>query len=249
MNLACPPPKVRSCMFRFWLTLLRLLPKQKSQAFNIQGLQKGLQIEKVYVINLDREPSRWSKVQQELRRILDSSGEELLNLTERYVAVDANAFLEDPPKDADIDPFYTLGDQLFVEPQPLVFPTKFELNAPIRMSRAEIAVARSHINVWRKVAASNHAFVFILEDDVWFHNGFAKHLDQVWDEVVGACDKKGKFDVLYLSYIEAKHGAPKTFVSKQRIPPIARALTSFRIHSLSRGCRKTASNAPLSWSH
>ncbi len=120
MNLACPPPKVCSCMFRYWLTLLRLLPKQKCQAFNIQGLQKGLQIEKVYVINLDREPSRWSKLQQELRRILDSSGEELLNLTERYVAVDANAFLEDPPKDADIDPFYTLGDQLFVEPQPLV---------------------------------------------------------------------------------------------------------------------------------
>ena len=220
MNLARPPSKVCSCMFRFWLTLLRLLPKQKCQAFNIQGLQKGLRIEKVYVINLDREPSRWSKLQQELRRILDSSGEELLNLTERYVAVDANAFLEDPPKDADIDPFYTLGDQLFVEPQPLVFPTKFELNTPIRMSRAEIAVARSHINVWRKVAASNHAFVFILEDDVWFHNGFAKHLDQVWDEVVGACDKRGKFDVLYLSYIEAKHGAPKTFLSNNVFRPL-----------------------------
>lgn len=219
MNLAHPSLKVVSCAFQFWLALRRLLPKQKCQTFSMQGAQKGPRIEKVYVINLDRAPSRWFNMQQELRRILDSSGEELLNLTDRHVAVDANAFLGDPPKDDDIDPFYTLGDQLFVEPQPLVFPTKFELNTPIRMSRAEIAVARSHINVWRQVAASNHAYALILEDDVWFHNGFEKHLDQVWDEV-GECDKRGKFDVLYLSYLEAKHGAPKAFLSNNVFSPL-----------------------------
>ncbi len=220
MNLVRPSLKVVSCAFQFWLALRRLLPKQKCQTFSMQGAQKGPQIEKIYVINLDRAPSRWSIIQQELRRILDSSGEELLNLTDRHVAVDANAFLGDPPKDADIDPFYTLGDQLFVEPQPLVFPTKFELKTPIRMSRAEIAVARSHINVWRQVAANNHAYALILEDDVWFHNGFAKHLDQVWDEVMGECDKRGKFDVLYLSYLEAKHGAPKVFLSNNVFSPL-----------------------------
>lgn len=219
MNLVRPLRKIGSCAFQFWLALLRLLPKQKCQAFSIKGAQKGPRIEKVYVINLDREPRRWSKVQKELRRILDSDGEELLKLTERHVAVDANKFLEDPPKDANIDPFYTLGDQLFVEPQPLVFPTKFELTSQIRMSRAEIAVARSHINVWRQIAASNYAYVIILEDDVWFHNGFAKHLNQVWNEVVNECEKRGKFDVLYLSYCEAKHGAPKTFLSKNVFRP------------------------------
>lgn len=220
MNLARPSLNVVSCAFQFWLALRRLLPKQKCQTFNMLGAQKGPQIEKVYVINLDRAPRRWSNMQQELRQILDSSGEELLNLTERHVAVDANAFLEYPPKDADIDPFFTLGDQLFVEPQPLVFPTKFELNTPIRMSRAEIAVARSHINVWRQVAASDHAYALILEDDVWFHNGFAKQLDQVWDEVIGEYDKRGKFDVLYLSYLEVKGGAPKTFLSNNVFSPL-----------------------------
>jgi GR25 family glycosyltransferase involved in LPS biosynthesis len=159
-------------------------------------------------------------MKQELRRILDSSGVELLNLTERHVAVDANAFSEEPPKDADIDPFYTLGDQLFVEPQPLVFPTRLELNTPIRMSRAEVAVARSHINVWKQVAASNHAYVIILEDDVWFHSGFARYLDQVWDQVVAECDKRGRFDVLYVSYLEAKHGAPKAFLSNNVFRPV-----------------------------
>ena len=219
MNLARPLRKIGSCAFQFWLDLLRLMPKQNCQAFSIQGAQKGPRIEKIYVINLNREPGRWSNIQKELRRILDSSGEELLKLTERHVAIDANEFLEDPPKDADITPFYTLGDQLFVEPQPLVFPTKFELNSPIRMSRAEIAVARSHINVWRQIAASNYAYAIILEDDVWFHNGFTKYLNRVWSEVVSECEKRGKFDVLYLSYLEAKYGAPKTFLSKNVFRP------------------------------
>ena len=219
MNLARPSLAVVSHVFQFWLTLRRLLPRRKCQTFDVNGTEKGPGIEKVYVINLDREPGRWTKVEQELRHILDSSGSELLTLTERHAAVDAIAFSEEPPKDADIDPFYTLGDQLFVEPQPLVLPTRLELNFPIRMSRAEIAVARSHIEVWRRIAASNHAYVLILEDDVWFHSGFARSLDQAWDEIVAESDKKGRFDVLYVSYLEVKHGAPKTFLSENVFRP------------------------------
>jgi len=220
MNLARPPLSAVCHVFRFWLTLRRLLPRRKCQTFGVQVAEKGPGIEKIYVINLDREPNRWSKMEQELRHILDSSGAELLSLTERHVAIDANEFSQEPPKDADIDPFYTLGDQLFVEPQPLVLPTRLELNTPIRMSRAEIAVARSHINVWRQVAASNHEYVLILEDDVWFHSGFARYLDQAWDEVVAEYDKKGRFDVLYVSYFEVKHGAPKTFLSSNVFRPV-----------------------------
>jgi GR25 family glycosyltransferase involved in LPS biosynthesis len=220
MNLARPPLAVVTHVFRFWLTLRRLLPRRKCHTFGVQGAEKGHRIEKVYVINLDREPGRWSKMEQELRHILDSSGAELLGLTKRHVAVDAKEFSQEPPKDADIDPFYTLGDQLFVEPQPLVLPTRLELNTPIRMSRAEIAVSRSHINVWRQIAASNHEYVLILEDDVWFHSGFARYLDQAWDEVVAEYDKKGRFDVLYVSYLEVKHGAPKTFLSSNVFRPV-----------------------------
>ena len=219
MNLARPLVKTVSCAFQFWLALLRLLPKQKCQAFDSEGSQSPC-IEKVYVINLDRAPSRWAKIQLEIRRIIDSSGNDLSNLIERYAAVDATEFVSDPSKDADIDPFYTLEDQLFVEPQPLISPTKFELKTPIRMSRAEIAVARSHINVWRKIAASNCEYAMILEDDVWFHNGFAKNLDHVWDEVVVEGDKKSKFDVLYLSYLEAKHGAPKSYLTRNVFCPL-----------------------------
>ena len=221
MNLARPPREAVSHVLRSWRTLRRLFPKRKCQTFGVQHVGKGPRIEKVYVINLEREPGRWSQMEQELRHILDSSGAELLSLTERHVAVDANAFSEEPPKDADIDPFYSLGDQLFVEPQPLVFPTRLELDAPIRMSRAEVAVARSHINVWRRVSASNHAYVMILEDDAWFHSGFARCLDRVWDEVVAEYDNnKRRFDVLYVSYLEAKHGAPKAFLSNNLFRPV-----------------------------
>jgi GR25 family glycosyltransferase involved in LPS biosynthesis len=220
MNLARPPLAAVSQVFRFWLTLRRFLPRRKCRTFRVQDAEKGPGIEKVYVINLDREPGRWAKMEQELRHVLDSSGADLLSLTERHVAVDATSFSQEPPRDADIDPFYTLGDQLFVEPQPLVLPTRIELDALIRMSRAEIAVARSHINVWRQVAASNHAYSLILEDDVWFHSGFTRYFDQAWDEVVTECGKKERFDVLYVSYLEVKNGAPKTFLSSNVFRPV-----------------------------
>jgi len=220
MNLTRPPISVVGHVFRFWLTLRRLLPKRKCQSFGVQSAEKCSGIEKVYVINLDREPGRWFKMKEELRNILESSGAELLSLTERHVAVDANEFLRDPSKDAEIDPFYTLGDQLFVEPQPLALPTRLELNTPIRMSRAEVAVARSHINVWKQLAASNHEYALILEDDAWFHPGFARYLDQAWDEIVTEYNMKGRFDVLYVSYIEVKHGAPKIFLSSKIFRPV-----------------------------
>lgn len=220
MNLVRPSLAAVNHVFRLWLTLRRLLPGQKCHTFSVPNTGKGHRIEKVYVINLDRERGRWSNMERELRHILDSGGVEILSLTERHVAVDAKGFSEDPLKDADIDPIYTLGDQLFVEPQPLVFPTRVELDAPIRMSRAEIAVARSHINVWRQVAAGKHGYALILEDDVWFHLGFAKKMDQAWGEFSAEYDKKGGFDVLYVSYLEVKHGAPKTFISSNVFRPV-----------------------------
>jgi GR25 family glycosyltransferase involved in LPS biosynthesis len=155
-----------------------------------------------------------------LTHVLDWSGAELWHLTERYAAVDANAFIQEPLSDADIDPLYTLGEQLFVEPQPLALPTRLELTSPIHMSRPEIAVARSHIAVWRQVAASTHEYALILEDDVWFHSGFASHLDKAWAELNTEGHSTSTFDLLYVSYVEVKHGAPKTFLSANVFRPM-----------------------------
>jgi GR25 family glycosyltransferase involved in LPS biosynthesis len=159
-------------------------------------------------------------MEQELRHVLDSSGAEFWKLTERSAAIDARTFTTEPLKDQDVDPIYTLGEQLFVEPQPLALPSRLELNSPIRMSRPEVAVARSHIGVWRKVAASKHEYALILEDDVWFHSGFASDLDRAWKEIQAGSNTISMFDFLYVSYLEVKHGAPKTFLSENVFRPM-----------------------------
>ncbi|MBD0780094.1 family 16 glycosylhydrolase [Maribacter sp. ANRC-HE7] len=220
MNLLPQRSAIISRIFRFWLILRRLMPRQKCQAFAVKSANDFPRIDKIYVINLDRAPRRWLNMKQELNRILDYSKTELLNLTERYVAVDAKEFTKDPIKDAKVDPFYTLSDQLFVEPQPLTLPTQLELDQTIEMSRAECAVARSHINVWEQVAAGDNEHVLILEDDVWFHSRFAKDLDDVWKDLSSINNINTSFDVLYLSYYEVKNGAPKTILSNNLFRPV-----------------------------
>jgi len=244
MNLARPSITIVSYAFRFWLILRRLFCKQKCRAFACRDAEKGASIDTIFVINLDRAPKRWFNMQQELKYILDSSGSEILKLTKRQVAVDAKQFSHDPTKDDEIDPFYTLGEQLFVEPQPLVLPTRLELNTPILMSRAEVAVAQSHINIWKKVAAGNYGYVLILEDDTWFHSGFAQDMDKAWSEIMKENDGKSKFDVLYVSYLEVKHGAPKSFISKNVFRPV-RGLWHLSGYVLSReGAKKLISLLP-----
>jgi GR25 family glycosyltransferase involved in LPS biosynthesis len=178
MNLARTPLAILRLALRLGHGLRLILRRQTSKAFGRQRDFGDQTIGRIYVINLDREPGRWSRIKKELRRIKDVSGNDLLGLTERYNAVDARSFLQDPPQDTDVDPYYTLADQLFVEPQPRSLPSKFELEAPIRMSRAEVAVAKSHIEIWKRIAQGADNYALILEDDVWFHPGFARQLDQ-----------------------------------------------------------------------
>lgn len=220
MNLSRPSIAVIGYFFRCWLNLRRILPSRKCKAFDSGGKKEAPVIEKIYVINLDREPGRWSKMKKELKRILDSSGAELFNLTNRHVATDGKNFSQEPVKNAEIDPFYTLEDQLFVEPQPLTFPTRMELDTQIRMSRAEVAVAQSHIDIWKKVAYGTEEYVLILEDDTWFSFKFVEGLNQAWSEIFPKNEVNEKFDILYVSYLEVKHGAPKEILSKNVFKPV-----------------------------
>lgn len=217
LNKSLQPPW--KLIFRIGISFRRLLPVRKAYAFGVSNAINKKKIECVYVINLDRESTRWIQMKQELKHVLDWSGTDLLNLTKRYPAVDARNFLQYPIKDKDIDPIYTLGEQLYVEPQPLTLPSKLDLNSPVQMSRPEIAVARSHIDIWRCVATSGYEYVLILEDDIWFRYGFSKQIDQVWHEIEAKHEKENMFDVLYLSYQEVKNGAPKTFLSSNVFCP------------------------------
>ncbi len=149
MNLSRPLRSPSKLLYRIGLKIRRLLPRQQCHTFGPSNGKQRQRIERIYVINLDRQPERWSEIRRELSRVLDSSGAELAKLTVRYSAVDARSFAQPPLKNDEVDPFYTLGDQLVVEPQPRALPDRVELDRPVRMSRPEIAVASSHIGVWR----------------------------------------------------------------------------------------------------
>jgi len=217
MNILPPQKSIFIYFFRFWLYVRRFLPRIKCQTFGINQ-DNSPRITKIFVINLNREHGRWNKMKQELHRILESSGKTLLSITERYSAIDGNEFLEIPTKSSEIDPIYTLADQLFVEPQPLTLPTELDLTAPIKMSAAEYAVAQSHINIWKLIASGNEDYVLLLEDDVWFHSVFQRAIKKVWSEIFSE-RKIGEVDILYLSYLEVKDGAPKTLLSDNLFRP------------------------------
>ena len=220
MNSSSPLPTPAKLLHRIALKSRRLLPRQQSHTFGPSTESEPHRIERIYVINLDRQPDRWAQVSLELKQVLDSSRAALTQRAVRCAAVDGRSFAQPPLEGGEVDPFYTLRDQLFVEPQPRALPDRLELDRPIRMSQPEVAVARSHIGIWRLIAAGEHAYALVLEDDVWFQRGFARHLDRAWAEMDGESGHTQRFDVLYLSYKEVKHGAQKTFLSRSVFRPV-----------------------------
>ncbi len=219
MNLRLRRNTPSQCLFRLAMRCRRVLPRMRSRSFGCSSAENCPRIERIYVINLDRQPSRLNEMRYELEHVLDWSGAKLWTLTKRFAAVDASQFIDDPTSDCDINPTYTLRDQLFVEPQPLALPAQFELESPIVMSRPETAVARSHVGIWRLIASGIHEYVLVLEDDVWFRPGFARELDQAWSDLIRSDESGTHFDILYLSYEEVRDGAPKTLISANVFRP------------------------------
>jgi GR25 family glycosyltransferase involved in LPS biosynthesis len=219
MNLSKP---LRSA-FRFFhilsLQLRRRLPRQRCATFfeALDAQRSG--IGPIFVINLDRQPKRWTEMMRELDCILDSAGSSLSERVVRYSACDAQIDHPQCMHEVEVDPIYTLRDQLFVEPQPHAAPDKFDLERPIRMTRAEIAIACSHIGIWRAIAESSAPYALVLEDDVCFDRRFGQSLDRAWRDLEGSDGTTPRFDVLYVSYGEVRYGAPKESLSKNVFRP------------------------------
>ena len=170
-------------------------------------------IQRIYVINLDRHEERWRMMRRELHHLRDAAGSPLTAMTRRFSAVDARH----PPVEPDqreLDTTYSLADQLFVEPSPLLERNDASARLRIGMTRQEIAVARSHIAVWRLVAESDLPYTLVLEDDVYFRWGFARALERAWTVLTSGRELGSSFDILYLSYTEARQGAEKADVHK-----------------------------------
>lgn len=228
--------------YSFYLRARLFFPSQKSTTFNKPDLS-GDVISRIYAINLDREKVRWQDLNQELDKIKDKSNKKLTSQLTRFSAINAKemtgAFNQE-----EIIPYYTLADQLYVDPQPKILPDKFDLDVPIKMSIAEIAVALSHINVIRLIAEGFDEYALVLEDDVYFERDFAKILDAAWSEMIQADGISPSFDILYLSYKEVMNGAKKKIISKNIFKP-ERGLWYFSGYVLSKkGANKILSLLP-----
>ena len=220
MNSSRPLSAPLKMMFQVGMNIRRLLPRSKCRTFGTPNPREQPKIERIYVINLDRRPDRWVEMERELSHVVNAEGVVVTDLTVRCSAVDAMDIAESPLVSEDIYPFYTLEDQLFVEPQPRVLPERVELNRLIPMTVQEIAVALSHISIWRQIAEGKQEYALVLEDDVWFRNGFAHQLDQAWEELIALEELKERLDLLYLSYKEVMNGAQKTLLSKNIFRPV-----------------------------
>lgn len=210
-NVASP---IRAFAFRTWRSLTTSAPGPRIRAF---GRGKG-QIGKIIVVNLDRQPMRWKRVTRELGRFRTSEGVPLTAITQRLAAVDARDGRA-VAATADVDSTYRIGDHLFVQPDARLAEC-FPNDEPVRMTRQEVAVARSHVEVWKTVATGSEDYVLVLEDDVWFKPGAPATIDRGWNAALSRRTDEGGPNLLYLSYSDADETALRHDVCDSLFHPV-----------------------------
>ena len=197
MNILDASGQLQKFAFRALRATIRAIPGGRISAF---GKGKG-RIESILIVNLARQPHRLRRTLRELSRFRTSEGAPLSDLARRFPAVDARDGCATAPT-VDVDSNYLTGNQLYVQPDPRLEEC-FGLKEQVRMTRQEVAVARSHIEVWKTVATGPEDFVLVLEDDIWFKLGAAEAIDRGWRAALRRSGNEGGPSFLYLSYEDA----------------------------------------------
>lgn len=203
MNLSEASGLLRALSFRAMRAAVGKLPGGRINAFG-EGPDK---ISSILIVNLDRQPKRWRRMLRELDRFRTCAGKPLTSIATRLAAVDARDGRA-VAATADVDPNYRLGDQLHVQPDDRLEEC-FGADEPIRMTRQEVAVARSHIEAWKTIASGSHEHVLVLEDDVWFTPGASAVIDRGWRAALERCRAGEGPDLVYLSYQDAGGSAER----------------------------------------
>jgi GR25 family glycosyltransferase involved in LPS biosynthesis len=197
VNLDKVVSPLRTLAFRTWRSISVRVPGARIRAFGGGAGRIGA----ITVINLDRQPWRWTLVTRELGRFRTFDGVPLTTITHRLVAIDARDGRSGAAT-GDVDVMYRVGDQLHVQPDARLAAC-FSEDEPVRMTRQEVAVARSHVEAWKAIAAGTDQFVLVLEDDVWFRPGAPAAIDRGWRAARRRRAGDGGPKLLYLSYSDA----------------------------------------------
>ncbi|MDX0451340.1 family 16 glycosylhydrolase [Sinorhizobium medicae] len=213
MNLKRASGLIRKFAFRTIHAATSILPGGEIGAFGA-GPDK---IQSIMVINLDRQSGRWHRVKRELKRFRTGDGAPFTSIVRRIPAIDARDGRA-VAASVDVDPNYRIGDQLYVQPDTRLSAC-FDVDEPVRMTRQETAVARSHIEVWKAIATGPHKHVLVLEDDVWFRRGAAASINRGWQAALTRCRGDGPH-LLYLSYADAGDSAERADVCDALFKPV-----------------------------
>lgn len=197
MNLLRTSGHLLRFAFRALRAITSVIPGGRISAF---GTGKGM-IGSILIVNLDRQPRRLRRTLRELSRFRTSDGAPLTSITHRLPAVDARDGRA-VAATVDVDSTYLVGDQLYVQPDARLAEC-FDIEEPVKMTPQEVAIARSHVEVWKAVAAGSDDHVLVLEDDVWFKRGAGALIDRGWRAALQRCRAEGGPRLLYLSYEDA----------------------------------------------
>ncbi|CNJ34349.1 glycoside hydrolase [Yersinia frederiksenii] len=197
MNLQDASGVLRKVLFKISRVIMSIFPDRRIPVFGSGPEMIG----SIVVINLDRQPGRWRRLSRELNRFRTYDGFPLASIIQRFSAVDARDGRASAAT-ADVDSVYCIGDQLYVQPDARL-EAHFSNDEPIKMTRQEIAVARSHVEVWKAIAAGDKEYVLVLEDDVWFRWGAVAAITRGWRAAIRECSEDHGPHLLYLSYEDA----------------------------------------------
>lgn len=213
MNLRDSTKGIRSLAFRLYRAAVAAIPGGRISAFCAGEGGIGA----ILVLNLDRQPRRFRRTMRELARFQTRDGDPLTSITTRLPAIDARDGRA-VAATADVDPMFRLADQLYVQPD-VRLEECFGLDQVVRMTRQEIAVARSHVEAWKTIASGEAEHVLVLEDDVWFRPGAAAAIDRGWREATQRVGLAGP-RMLYLSYEDAGGTCERVEVCEALFRPV-----------------------------
>ncbi|HNQ68875.1 MAG TPA: glycosyltransferase family 25 protein [Bacteroidales bacterium] len=189
------------------------------QCIKVFGNKKD-EIKSAYFINLDHELNRWKQFSKDAKRLKVKNNHMLLDFCYRVSAVNGKELNLDTVSSEIIKKSFPLSDHYEIDPDPKLLSLINKEDIYIDLSKEEIAVALSHIDLWQKIINEKIDYALILEDDIYFNKDFSETLNKAWKELPNNRSDGYKFDILYLSFLEVKGGMERKKYSKHLYKPI-----------------------------